>query len=63
MKFYVLAKLMYGDEAWTVKKNAQERLEGVETWFLRGMIRTPWIVRATNEEVLRTPRKERFSIK
>ena len=30
----------------------QERLQAVEMWFLRRMLRIPWVDRVTNEEVL-----------
>ena len=31
----------------------RRRLEAVEMWFVSRMLRIPWIVRRTNEEVLR----------
>lgn len=59
LKCYVWSTLTYGCEAWTLKKNMAERLEAVEMWFLRRMMRIPWTARVTNEEVLRRAGTER----
>ena len=42
---------MYGCEAWTINKQTQRRLEGVEMWFLRTMLRISWPAKKTNEMV------------
>ena len=42
----------YGSESWTISRAMQERLQAVEMWFLRRMLRIPWVDRVTNEEVL-----------
>ena len=37
----------------------QKRLEAAEVWFLRRMIRVPWIARRTNLQVMQMARTER----
>ena len=48
----VWSVLLYGSESWTISRAMQERLQAVEMWFLRRMLRIPWVDRVTNEEVL-----------
>ena len=52
LKCYVWSVLLYGSESWTIRRAMQERLQVVEMWFLRRMLRIPWVDRVTNEEVL-----------
>ena len=49
-----LIKNLYWDQQAAVVYNGemQERLQAVEMWFLRRMLRIPWMDRVTNEEVL-----------
>lgn len=53
MKCYVWSTLLYGSETWTMKKDMKKRLEAMEMWILRRMMRIPWTARITNEEVMR----------
>ena len=62
LKCYVLSTLLYGCEAWTLKKNLRKKIEAVEMWFLHRMLRIPWTARITNEEVLRRAGTERTLI-
>ena len=39
LECYVEPILMYGCEAWTISKQAQKKLEAVEMWFLRRMMK------------------------
>ncbi|GFR96371.1 hypothetical protein ElyMa_006296100 [Elysia marginata] len=43
---------MYGCETWTINKKTHGKLEAVEKWFWRRMLRIPWTAKKTNEEVL-----------
>jgi hypothetical protein len=45
--------LLYGSEAWTITAAEQKRLEAMETWCYRRMLKIKWTERITNEEVLR----------
>ena len=52
LKAYVWSVLLFGCEAWTISKGMRKRLEAVEIWFYRRMLRIPWTARRTNQEVL-----------
>ena len=52
LKAYVWSVLLFGCEAWTISKEMRKRLEAVEMWFYRRMLRVPWTARRTNHEVL-----------
>ena len=47
LKCYVWSVLLYGSESWTISRVMQERLQAVEMWFLRKMLRIPWVDRVT----------------
>ena len=59
LRCYVWSTLTYGCEAWTIRKDLERRLEAVEMWFYRRMMRIPWTARVTNVEVLRRGGVER----
>ena len=40
---------MYGCEAWTIPKQAQKKLEAVEMWFLRRMMKISWMAKKSND--------------
>ena len=44
---------MYGCEAWTTSKQAQKKLEAVEMWFLRRMMKISWMAKKSNDTVLK----------
>ena len=50
---FVWSTLLYGCEAWTLKKSMIKKVEAFEMWCIRRMLRIPWTARITNEEVLR----------
>jgi hypothetical protein len=52
VKTYIWSVMLYGCESWTIGKEGRKRLEAVEMWIIRRMIRGPWTARKTNEEVL-----------
>ena len=51
-KCHIWSVLLYGCESWTVSKNTVNKLEEIEMWFWRRMVRISWIEKMTNEEVL-----------
>ena len=53
LKAYIWSILLYGCETWTINKQMKQKIEAVEMWFLRRMLRISWVERVTNEEVLR----------
>ena len=52
VKCFVWSILMYGCEAWTLDKRMKRRIEAMEMWILRRMMRIPWTARVTNERVM-----------
>lgn len=55
----MLSVLLYGMEAWTLKKNAADRLVAFELWAYRSILRISWVDRITNNEVLGRMRKQK----
>ena len=45
--------VMYGCESWTVKKAESQRTDVFELWFGRKLLRDPWIVRRSNQSILK----------
>ena len=52
LKTYVWVTILYGCEAWVNSLNLEEKLETVEIWLLRRMMRLSWVERVTNEKML-----------
>lgn len=59
VRCYVWSVLLYGVESWTLKAVMLNRLEALEMWIHRRMLRVSWTDMLTNEEVLRRARTER----
>uniref|UniRef100_A0A8D8LEC4 Reverse transcriptase domain-containing protein n=1 Tax=Cacopsylla melanoneura TaxID=428564 RepID=A0A8D8LEC4_9HEMI len=57
LKCYVFSTLLYGAEAWTLKRNNEKNINAFEMWCYRRMLRIPWTKRVTNVEVLRRMNK------
>ena len=52
MKTYIWSTLLYGVESWTLSERLVRRLEAMEMWLWRRMMKVPWTARLTNGEVL-----------
>ena len=44
---------MYGCESWTVKKAECRRIDAVELWCWRRLLRVPWTARRSNQSILK----------
>ena len=44
---------MYGYESWTVKKAEHRRIDAVELWCWRRLLRVPWTARRSNQSILK----------
>jgi hypothetical protein len=53
IKTYIWSMLLYGSEAWTMTAAEQKRLEAMEMWCYRRMMKIKWTDRITNVEVVR----------
>ena len=45
--------VMYGCEIWTIKKAEHRRIDAVELWCWRRLLRLPWIARRSNKSILK----------
>ena len=52
IKTYVWSVTLYDFEAWTISKGGRRRLEALEMWYYRKLLKISWVDKATNEEVL-----------
>ena len=43
---------MYGYENWTIKKAERQRIDAVELWCWRRLLRVPWTARRSNQSIL-----------
>ena len=43
---------MYGCESWTIKK-AESRIDALELWCWRRLLRVPWTARRSNQSILK----------
>ena len=53
VKAMVFPVVMYGCESWTVKKTEHERIDAVELWCCRRLLRVPWTARRSNQSILK----------
>ena len=45
--------VMYGCESWTIKKAECRRIDAVELWCWRRLLRVPWTARRSNQSILK----------
>ena len=53
VKALVFPVVMYGCESWTVKKVEHRRIDAVELWCWRRLLRVPWTARRSNQSILK----------
>ena len=53
VKAMVFPVVMYGCESWTVKKAECQRIDSLELWCWRRLLRVPWTVRSSNQSILK----------
>ena len=52
-KAMVFPVVMYGCESWTVKKAEHQRIDALEVWCWRRLLRVPWPARRFNQSILK----------
>ena len=52
-KAMVFPAVMYGCESWTIKKAEHWRIDAVELWCWRRLLRVPWTARRSNQSILK----------
>ena len=45
--------VMYGCESWTIKKAEHRRIDALELWCWRRLLRVPWTARRSNQSILK----------
>ena len=53
VKAMVFPMVMYGCESWTVKKAEHRRIDALELWCWRRLLRVPWTARRCNQSILK----------
>ena len=53
IKAMVFPVVVYGCESWTVKKAERRRIDALELWCWRGLLRVPWTARRSNQYILK----------
>ena len=53
VKAMVFPVVMYGCESWTKKKAEFQRIDALELWFWRRLLRVPWTARRSNQCILK----------
>ena len=49
----VFPVVMYGCDSWTVKKAECRRIDALELWCWRRLLRVPWTARRSNQSILK----------
>ena len=49
VKAMVFPVVMYGCESWTIKKAERQRIDALELWWWRRLLRVPWTARRSNQ--------------
>ena len=53
VKAMVFPVVKYGCESWTIKDVEHGRIDTVELWCWRRLLRVPWTARRSNQSILR----------
>ena len=53
IKAMVSPVVMYGCESWTMKKAECQRIDALELWCWRRLLRVPWTARRSKQSILR----------
>ena len=51
VKIMVFPVVMYGCESWTIKKAEHWRIDALELWYWRRLMRVPWTARRSNQSI------------
>ena len=62
VKDMVFPVVMYGCESWTIKKAECQRIDSLELWCWRRLLRVPWTARRSNQSILKAISPE-YSLK
>ena len=49
----VFPVVMYGWQSWTIKKAEHQRIDALELWCWRRLLRVPWTARRSSQAILK----------
>ena len=53
VKAMVFQVVMYGCESWAINKAEHQRIDALELWCWRRLLRVPWTARRSNQSILK----------
>ena len=53
VKAMVFPVVTYGCESWTIKKAEPQRIDALELWCWRRLLRVPWTARRSNRSIVK----------
>ena len=53
LEVMVFPVVMYGCESWTMKKAECRKIDALELWCWRRLLRVPWTARRSNQSILK----------
>ena len=53
LKAMVYPVVRYGCESWTIKKAERQRIDVLELWCWRRLLRVPWTAKRSNQSILK----------
>ena len=53
VKALVFPVFMYGCDSWIIKKAEHRRIDALELWYWRRLLRVPWTARRSNQSILK----------
>ena len=53
VKAVVFSVVMYGCESWTIEKAEHQRIDALELWCWRRLLRVPWMTRRSSRSILK----------
>ena len=53
VKAVVFPVVRYGYESWSIKKAEGQRIDAIELWCWRRLLRVPWTARRSNQSILK----------
>ena len=60
VKAMVFPVVIYGCESWTIKKAESQRIDALELWCWRRLLRVPWTARRSNQSILKENQSQIF---
>ena len=49
----VFPVVIYGCEHWTIKKAEHQKIDAIELWCWKRLLRVPWTARRSNQSILK----------